>query len=38
MLGELNHEEVRALLTRQNARHLGVFGDGRVFVFPVSYG
>jgi len=38
MIGELNQESIFALLTRLHFGHLGVFGDGRVFVFPVSYG
>jgi nitroimidazol reductase NimA-like FMN-containing flavoprotein (pyridoxamine 5'-phosphate oxidase superfamily) len=38
MIGELNHASIQALLTRLHLGHLGVFGDGRVFVFPVSYG
>ncbi len=38
MIGELTHEAIGALLSRLHIGHLGVFGDGRVFVFPVSYG
>lgn len=38
MIGELNQASIHALLTRLHVGHLGVFGDGRVFVFPVSYG
>jgi nitroimidazol reductase NimA-like FMN-containing flavoprotein (pyridoxamine 5'-phosphate oxidase superfamily) len=38
MLGELNDEAIRALLARLHIGHLGVWGDDRVFVFPVAYG
>ncbi len=38
MIGELTHDAIGALLARLHVGHLGVFGGGRVYVFPVSYG
>lgn len=38
MLGELTSEEIEQLLRRQQFGRLGVAGDGRVYIFPISYG
>jgi uncharacterized protein len=38
MLGELTAGETEQLLRRQQVGRLGVAGDGRVYIFPVSYG
>jgi uncharacterized protein len=38
MLGELTAEETEHLLRRQQFGRLGVTGDGRIYIFPVSYG
>jgi nitroimidazol reductase NimA-like FMN-containing flavoprotein (pyridoxamine 5'-phosphate oxidase superfamily) len=38
MLGALTAEECDHLLRRQQLGRLGVMGDGRVYIFPISYG
>jgi nitroimidazol reductase NimA-like FMN-containing flavoprotein (pyridoxamine 5'-phosphate oxidase superfamily) len=38
MLGELTMAEVERSLRRGQVGRLGVAGEGRVYIFPVSYG
>jgi nitroimidazol reductase NimA-like FMN-containing flavoprotein (pyridoxamine 5'-phosphate oxidase superfamily) len=38
MLGELDRGEVEQILHQQQIGRLGVAGDGRVHIFPVTYG
>jgi nitroimidazol reductase NimA-like FMN-containing flavoprotein (pyridoxamine 5'-phosphate oxidase superfamily) len=38
MIGELNATEIREVLAQQHLGRLGVWGEGRVYIFPVSYG
>jgi uncharacterized protein len=38
MLGELTAGEIEQVLRRQQFGRLGVAGDGRVYIFPISYG
>jgi uncharacterized protein len=38
MLGELRSSEVERLLRTQQVGHLGVHGEGRVYVFPINFG
>lgn len=38
MLGALDATEIEQLLRRAQVGRLGVTGDGRVYIFPISYG
>lgn len=38
MLGNLTRDEVEQVLRRQQFGRLGIASDGRIYIFPVSYG
>jgi nitroimidazol reductase NimA-like FMN-containing flavoprotein (pyridoxamine 5'-phosphate oxidase superfamily) len=38
MIGALDATEMDQILRRQQIGRLGVYGDGRVYIFPVGYG
>ena len=38
MLGELRSSEIERILRTRQIGRLGVYGDGRVYVFPVNFG
>lgn len=38
MIGELDDAEIESVIRRGQLGRLGVAGDGRVYVFPISYG
>lgn len=38
MLGELKSSEIERLLRSQQIGRLGVYGEGRVYVFPINFG
>jgi nitroimidazol reductase NimA-like FMN-containing flavoprotein (pyridoxamine 5'-phosphate oxidase superfamily) len=38
MIGNLNRHEIDQLLRAQQIGRLGLFGEGKVYVFPVAYG
>lgn len=38
MIGNLDSTEIEQLLTTEHVGRLGIYGDGRVYIFPVGFG